>query len=116
MNEFNPDGEIHPISEDFAYCGKILKEDVKLDENDRSLCKTQNDFFNKYAEYLYEFDKENIIKLVKHNLYNKMFHTDEFQIIYRPYWMVGILAQNAHMLLKFKRLKNDNLDGKCQKE
>ncbi len=112
MNEFIPDGEIHPISEDYAYCGKILREEIKLDANDIFLSKIQNDFFNKYAEYLYKFDKEKVIKLLISDLYSSMFHSEDFRLIYRPPWMASALSQYASFILKFKRSQNDNLDNK----
>lgn len=112
MNDFNPDGEIHTISEDYAYCGKVIREEVKLNNNESTISKTQNEFFNKYAEYLYKFEKEEVIKIIMDDLYSKMFHSENFQFVYRPPWMSSMLAQYATFILKFKRSKNDNLDNK----
>jgi len=117
LNNYIADENIHTLSKDFGY---ILKEFDEIELiNTTSIHEISIEFIRKYAEYIYEFDKEKVIEI----LVNKFSPTingcmpEEVQLIYRPQMksdslkIDGVLLNKASLALKFKRAKNDNLDS-----
>jgi hypothetical protein len=110
MDENKIDGEIHPLSDDFAYISECVK-DHSL-ENNSDMKKKHSDFIKKYAEYLYKFDKENVIKNICSDIKEDIFFQRtclDYQFIYRPPFLTGSLSNHGRISLKFKRCKNDDL-------
>lgn len=102
------DGECHSFSKKGGYIAKKLIEDFvqNLDMND------VEELIIKYAEYLYENDKERVIQYLLKIFTTQVRHhiTDEnYQVIYRPAWIVSCLSQPGTLCLKFERAKKDNL-------
>ncbi len=112
MNNYIADGNIHPLSDELAYCLKIFN-DIEFSNTDFFLSQISYDMIRKYAEYLYDFDKEKVIACLietfSPNLHG--YTHEDVQLIYRPP-MNDYLHQKSSLALKFKRAKNDNLDEK----
>jgi hypothetical protein len=114
MNSGNiDDGEIHALSDNYAYILKYIsceKSKDEFDEFDKSNPIIQDniiDFYKKYIDYLIEFDKE---KIVDHLINYFCFNSSEIKFIFRPPWVVSCLSQKCSLALKFKRVKKDNLE------
>lgn len=107
-HDYRYDGEVHSLSEDLAYaCEKIEEKGIE------QLSDLTKKYLRKYAEYLYEFDKEQVLGIVMgHFSPNEYGHTSEnIEFIFRPA-MPDHLGQPATFAMKFKRVENDNLDVK----
>lgn len=107
------DGEIHALSKDYGY---IFKKIENLDIEFSSINEIQLDFFNKYAEYLYLFEKEKVLQIIVDNLMSSCgifgYSSEDYKFIYKHSQMASSLSQYASFALKFKRSKNDNLENK----
>lgn len=113
MEDYIYDGEIHSLSNDFAYilkkievC-KTLSGDEHLKEIRKYICK-------KYIEYLYTFGKDDLINILTNEIMNSFsfIHSslNGVEFIYKPPSENSPLNQYATMALKFKRFKNDGLN------
>ena len=108
MEEYIFDGEPHAIDSKLAY---ILK---KVDPSEKEFDMEQEfmDMYRKYAEYLYESDKEKVIQYLM-KIFNHYVTFDESvpdtTRIYRPPHMSNALSQYATMALKFNRSEKDTL-------
>ena len=110
MQDYNFDGEIHALSKDWSYAIKSVGQ-FNFNENDSTFTELRDEFYKKYAEYLYSFDKKKVLEILINYLCGFVFHTPEdFSIIYRPPWEFDALSQNGTFAIKFKRSKEDNLD------
>lgn len=109
---YNFDGEIHALSDEWAYIIKKT-ECITFESGNSKLAEFQKEVFRKYAEYLYENDKENVIQMLIDNLNFIMPYgstsREDMQLIYRPPKMCGALAQWGTLALKFKRCQKDSL-------
>lgn len=90
------DGEIHPLSKDYAYIIQFVDQ-ITIDENDLSLTLIRDMFFKKYQEYLSK-NNENLKE-------------ENFSFIYRPSTTFEMVSQKGTIALKFKRFENDGLDN-----
>jgi len=114
--EYNFDGKIHAINKDYASILKKTDVDVKSNVMDglSSLSELVKDYSHQYAEYLYEFNKEKVIKILEEKIsefgINGCTFDEDYQFIYRPPWAVGALLKDGSFALKFKRAEKDNLD------
>jgi hypothetical protein len=102
------DGECHALSKKYGYVAKkLLGESAqKLDMDDIE------ELLLQYAEYLYENDKERVIEYLLSIFRTQVRHqsTDEnYQVIYRPSWIISALSQFGTLCLKFERAEKDNL-------
>lgn len=105
MENYIADGEIHAISKEWAY---ILKEidEIKIDETDLKFNKLRTELYEKYSQYLYDFDKEKVMEIIFEYMCKFLFNTPEdFCLIYRPEFG----KNKATFALKFKRSDEDNL-------
>jgi hypothetical protein len=104
----NDDGEIHALSENYAYILTTCDEDFTHEEIDALL----REHAEKYALYLYENDKEKVLKMITNSLMPGIlngYYTDtEVCVVLRPK-IYDKLNQKSSLVLKFKRAKNDNL-------
>jgi|SRR3974390_1907921 len=103
------DGECHAIpgSTEYGYIAhKVTAELADLQERIEQEV-------GKYAEYLYAYDKEEVLEILKDVMRAQIrcvCTPERYQIVHRPPWVVGALAQYGTVCLKFKRAKKDNLD------
>ncbi len=113
MQETIADGQIHALSEKYAYILRFFPENPLMAENLSQISHLQLEFISKYAQYLLNFDQQTVLRiLIKHLLSSPLGQTDEnHQFIYRPAHMISILAQNSSLALKFRRVDQDNLDA-----
>ena len=110
------DGEIHPLSKDFAYILTYVEE-LKMDANDPTFSKLIEEYACKYAEYIYRNEKEKTIKMIRENILRNFmsFNTPEdYQLIYRSPQQIKELAIRGTLALKFKRAEKDNLDNESK--
>lgn len=118
MDEPNFDGKIHAISKDYAAILNKTDIDIKQIIFDQltPLSHHIKDFSNQYAEYLYQFNKEKVIKILEEKIYdlglNGCTFDEDYQFIYRPPWVADVLYQFGTIAIKFKRSEKDNLDDK----
>ncbi len=103
------DGEIHILSKEYGYISKEI-EINSLEAESTALCELQSSFLKKYAQYIYDFEKEKALDIIFNKLIDSIFSNEDFMFIYRPPHIASILSQNSIFSLKFKRSKNDNLD------
>lgn len=112
--EYQIDGEIHALSNDWAYLIKKIKEfNINIDHTE--IQEAQREFYKKYAEYIYNFNKEKAIEMILEKLTtcNLLGYTpDDHQFIYRPPEVMDCLAQFGTIALKFRRAQKDNLGEK----
>lgn len=109
MSDIKNDGEIHPLSEEFAYISEYVERSNCCFQE---ISRLQKKFLKKYADYLYEFNKEKAIEMILENIENYHFlgaSESDFQMIYRPPYIVSSLATRGCVGLKFKRSKNDKI-------
>lgn len=102
------DGKCHALSKKYGYVAKkLLREsDQKIDMHDIE------ELLLQYAEYLYENDKKRVIEYLLRIFRTQVKHQstdDNYQVIYRPYWIASFLAQFSTLSLKFERAEKDNL-------
>ena len=110
MQDYNFDGEIHALSKDWAYAIKKV-DGFSIYKNDSKFTDLRDEFYKKYAEYLYSFDKDKVIEILLNYLCGFVFHTpEEFSLIYKPPYNITSLEQIGTFAIKFKRSKEDNLD------
>jgi hypothetical protein len=114
MENHIDDGELHALSDDYGYALKLFLEDPSIHENSSRMTELRDDFAKKYADYLYQFDKEKVIRILME--YLVLSYNEDIQFIFRPAYMVSSLAQNASFAMKFKRSQNDNLGEKSDKD
>lgn len=103
------DGEIHIIDEKYAYMTERI--DKSLDEE--HLYKKMDNFIFKYAEYLYENDKDKVMNYLIKSLTQEVGLSctpEDYKIIFKPY-INDRLNQFATLTLKFIRAVKDNLIG-----
>jgi hypothetical protein len=103
------DGECHaiPDSEEYAYIAH------KVGNDEKEIQKKIEQQIEKFAEYLYENDKDEVISLLTDVFRAQIMcgcTPERYQIIHRPPWVVGALAQYGTIALKFKRSEEDDLD------
>jgi len=118
-HEIPMDGKIYALSKNYAaMCVKITEQINESPENfmkDEVINFHLQKMYWEYAEYLHKFDNGKVIELIKHILTKSTRITDfsflfnDFDIIYRPAFMVSPLCLFCTLALKFKRLPNDNL-------
>ncbi len=114
--EYNFDGKIHAISKDYAAILKKTHVDVQLTIMDglSSLSELVKDYSHQYAEYLYEFNKEKVIKILEEKIselgINGCTFDEDYSFIYRPPHSIDPISQYGSIALKFKRAEKDNLD------
>lgn len=113
MEETIADGQIHPLSDKYAYILRFFPENPIIAENLSQIAQLQLEFTSKYAQYLLNFDHQTVLRiLIQHLLPSCMGETGEnHQFIYRPAHMISMLAQNSSLALKFRRADQDNLDA-----
>lgn len=106
------DAQIHALNSERAYILKVLDEDdITISEECITFTSLRDDFYHKYAEYLYNFNKEKTIEYIVDRLRLFYFRTpNEFVLSFQPKIESGSLKQNARFCLKFDRSIKDNLD------
>lgn len=107
------DGEPHVLSEKYGYIANRIHENIEQSNLHHYVEKS----LDKYANYLYENDKEKVIKYLMEVLMFQVFQSstpEDYQVIFRPPYMVSALAQYATLCLKFERSKKDNLEVKSE--
>lgn len=109
MTEYILDGEIRSISK--YYAAAIIKvNEIKLDENNQKFHSIRNGLYEKYAQYLYSFNKEKVHEIIMDYLNSFSFNTPEdFSLIYRP--SLEKYKEDGTLAIKFKRAEKDNLDS-----
>jgi hypothetical protein len=111
MDDTNFDGECHALTEKHGYIAKRIS--CQTDATSGRKC--IDELFKKYAEYLYENDREKtinyLISLLKGEIRADL--GDDFQLIHQPFWLICSLAQYGTLGMKFKRSKHDNLGAGC---
>jgi len=112
MDNYIPDGELHALSKEYGYALKFFLDKNSPSDNAEKMTDIQFEFTKKYADYLMEFNKGKVIKILMQHLMQG--YDEDFQFIFRPAYIVSSLAQNASFALKFKRSENDNLDEKSE--
>jgi hypothetical protein len=91
------DGQIHFLNDDFGYILKRI-DSSSLD----NLLTAHSQMIEEYAKYLMKHESEKALEILcGHLLYD---YQEDFQLNYRPPWVVSSLAQNAIVTLKFKRI------------
>jgi hypothetical protein len=111
MENYIFDGKPHILDRKYGYITKkIIPMDLRIDRS--SFMDEVDSLLENYVEYLYENDKDKVIRylmeVLRQQSYN--FHTDEcYQLIYHPPHLSGCLGQHAILSLKFTRADNDNL-------
>lgn len=111
MEDYIYDGQPHALSHDWGYI--IIKFDCFISESDLQGKALQ--LYRKYAEYLYDFDKEAVIDYLTRILKEEdasINSYDDFNLIYRPPIFSDVLAQSGTLAIKFRRLKEDTLGNK----
>lgn len=111
MSDYIFDGEIHPLSEDYAYITKKIDQTQNFEEW-ANLADLQYDFVEKYVEYLLEYNKERIKEILTKRFMPDMkgrTYDDEYMFIYKPYWEACGSIDTATISLKFKRSPKDTL-------
>lgn len=105
------DGEPHPLSEKYGYIAHRIHGNLE----ESNLCQYVEKSLEKYCNYLYENDKERVLKYLMEVLMFQVFQSntpEHYQVIFRPPYMVSALAQYATLCLKFERAKKDTLEVK----
>lgn len=114
MIEENADGEIHALDERFAYI--LIKVTVEWQKN--KLCTL--DYYKrilskKYAEYLINFNKEAVLKiLIDYIMFSPTYETHTF--IYLPSYYFSCIADFSSIALKFPRAEKDNLTNETNND
>lgn len=103
MNDI-ADGEIHALSNDFAYILEYVDGNLSI----KDFMDKHRVFLKKYIGYLLLNDPESCIEILLRHFY----FSDEFRVIYRDPWLVSSLSQKGSFAAKFKRVPNDNLDDR----
>jgi len=104
MNEI-ADGEIHAISDDYAYILQYVRPNDIIQNSDD----LKRLFLKKYIKYLIDNKNENVIEILVDYFY--MQGNDDFTFFYRPPWVGSCLSQKGSYVLRFKRIPNDNLES-----
>lgn len=104
--EYNFDGELRPLTDDLGYISILFSEELSF-EKVQSL---KQEIMKKYVKYLIDNDPDSCIDILSQHL--SFAEGKDYSYVYRPAYLVGVLARKACMSLKFKRVKNDNLDSK----
>jgi hypothetical protein len=108
MDKYIFDGEPHALDKEYGY---IITRIYEKETDQENLQDQIHIHVKKFAEYLYQNDKERTIECLLDGLsYN------DYEVIYRPAHIVSVLAQFSTLAIKFKRSKNDNLDIKSDKD
>src|ERR1700677_855635 len=98
MNNPIEDGQIHILSDKYAY---IIK---KIEPNLESMAKAQEEMLKKYCEYLVDSDRDKVIQILleKFSQNGILGNTPEdYQFSYRPPHIVGSLSQYGSFSMKF---------------
>jgi hypothetical protein len=107
MDDYIYDGEPHALDKDFAYMLKRVEDTSRENVHEITLS-----FLNKYAEYLYQNDKETVIEYLM-NAFQGMLAFDkmppETSLTYRPPHLVSAIAQFGTIAFKFPRSNEDTL-------
>lgn len=108
MNDTKFDGECHAIpgSEHYGYVANRVEDSIEelREITDRQL--------EKYAEYICKYDRKEAIRIVSEVMKKQVllgFTPENYQIIHRPPWIVGAMAQYGTVCIKFKRVQGDEL-------
>ena len=109
-NTYIDDGEIHALSKEYGYALKFFLDNYSIQENYQIIAEIQRDFTQKYADYLMEFNKEKVMKVLMEHLIKG--YDEDFKFIFRPAYIVNNIGDKATFSLKFKRAEKDNLDEK----
>lgn len=100
---YNLDGTIYAISDDYAMCGCYLDEGKSLLE----ATDAHNELIKTVCKYYLRHDREELVNvLARHFQYG---NSTTIQSFYRPSWLVSQLAQRATLVVKFERYKDDGL-------
>ena len=110
MEENIADGELHALSRDYGYALKFFLEEPDIYDNCRTMTELRDSFAKKYVDYLYQFDKEKVLRILME--YFILSYNEDIQFISKPAYLVSALCQNASFAMKFKRSQNDNLETK----
>jgi len=105
------DGEIHVLSEEYAYILDFLKSSHTIDEMQISHEKIL-EFSKKYAEYLLLFNKEKVMKILVNYIMPNHFgstYDEDYEFIMRKPQMISSSAKYGTIAMKFKRATNDNI-------
>jgi hypothetical protein len=116
MHNYIMDGEIHWIDENYAYIIKEVGEMLLIayEENGEpsDFTNIYEDFLRKYANYLYEVDKEKCINMMMERLSQWGLHgpnlPEDVQMVFRPSYMLDSVESKSTMALKFERSDNDD--------
>lgn len=111
MSDYIFDGEIHPLSEDYAYITKKIDK-TKNFEDWSDLSDLQYDFIEKYVEYLIEYNKERIKEILTTRFMPDIkgrSYDEDCTFIYQPNFPMDSLSHKGTLSLKFKRSSKDNL-------
>ena len=107
MESYKFDSEIHELSKDYAYISKKINV-----ENFEDCADEMYDFAEKYIDYLLEYDKQKIKKILLRRIMpnvNGCTVDEDCTFIYRPACHLDKLSQIGTLSLKFRRAKKDNL-------
>ncbi len=102
------DGEIHALSDQWAYMAFKAYEDEGIFECHKII----DGYLENYANYLYENDKDKVISYLMETLRSQVASqcTDSnYQVIFRPAYKVNGLKQDWEVALKFRRSREDKL-------
>jgi hypothetical protein len=109
--EYNFDGEIHPLNNDFAYIAKTLDGNIDLKEDSQEWSLFLDEYLKKYIDYLMKHDQEKCKKMLFYYLYGQFpYATQDYMVIFKPPWKNNIGVFLGSLSLKFKRAPNDGLD------
>ena len=112
MNDTIFDGKAHVLGEKYGYIAEIIHENL----HHSNIHQYVEKLLEEYCNYLYENDKEIVIKYLIEVLMSQVFQfntPEHYQVIFRPPHVISCLAQYATLCLKFKRAEKDNLVDQC---
>lgn len=105
MSEYIFDGKPHVLSEEDGYISRKIEQNSTLEDFEGM----KSQMIEEFVKYLIASDPKKCIDILKfHFLYND---TKDYQLIYRPPWIVGALRQIGIVSIKFKRCEKDCLGG-----
>jgi len=107
MDNYILDGEPHALDKKTAYILQKIEDTSRENVHEMTVS-----FLRKYAEYLYQNDKEKVMEYLM-KIFENMLDFDKTpkgtSLIYRPPHIASSLSQYGTLAFKFVRAKEDTL-------
>lgn len=104
MMEYKLDGKVHRLDKGYAYISMLIDDEKPISEIE----KHKKEMIKEYVKYLMANNRTKCLEILISHFYPR--ESQEYSFIYRPAHMMGVLAQQGCISLKFKRSENDDLD------